>query len=827
MKLTTWLWALMVGILCWSAPAHAGLSARGSFDGGPTPSTVNAQTTTNFTMTVRNQGAGTFFEVRVGNAPSGITVRSTSGRQFISGSQSKTFNLTISPDNSVADHRITLQLWGDSEAGDVELLQSQIVTIKAINPPGSFLITFPEFNATVGPGPFTMNWSTSSGADNYDIQIFKMVNGARQQPAVFVQEKLLANAIQFDTAKLFERGALYQIDMYANNVVGRRLVSNPSHQFTVVGLPQPGSFRISAPTAGALTTTTPTVEWGASTSAINYSVFLYTEVSGSPSESPAATFPNLTTTSFTLPALQAGRTYYVRVLATAEGGTRFNDDGAIRFQVQPAPAVLSSTWYFAEGAAFDWLDTYYLLANPLDDAITVDIEFLVESGSNRTVTFTVPPRRRETVRVNDWVSDVGVSGVLRERTGKSFGAERAMYSIGEGRRWVGATSVTGIASPRPEWFLAEGATSSAGNGDFQTFVLVANPQTIPLTLDVTFFPQGGIPLDFTFEIAAGRRLTIEPAVLTPDLRGRSFSTRVRSRDGSGILVERAMWWTNADWTGSPFAEGNASPGIPDLARTWYLAEGNTLEFDEFLLLVNPNPLAVTVDVRYLISTAEPADRRLTLEPNSRTTINVRYDDLGLRAGNTHGTMIVASHPIAVERSMYFNLEGGSGWIGGTNAVASPHAAKAWIFPEGAEFPFAESKLTTSFAVANPTGQTATLTFAFLFADGSEFTLTRELQGFRRMTIETNDFAQLFDTAFSTTISSTQPVVAERTMVFGTGVPRTVARIGATGSLGVPVGDLTIQTALPSTAVSTRSVAGSRALPTPTPTPVPSPTPAIR
>lgn len=828
------LWALFVGLLsmalCGIAAAQ-GISAQGRFDAGPTPSQVDATKTTDFKMSVRNNGAGTYFEVRVSAVPGGITVTSKSGRQFIAGSQKKDFTLSINPDLSAGDQRITLQLWGDSEAGDVELIQTQQITIASINPPGAFLITYPDYGQVLGQGPFTLNWSTSSNATSYDLYIYKMLNGSRVQPPVLTQETLVANAYSL-LGSDFEKGALYQVEMYAKNAVARRIVTNTSHQFRIEAAPTPGFFQITAPTNGTLTTPTPQITWSASENALTYTLYILKEVDGLPEAAPTLTYEGITTTSFTVPApgLIAGQNYYASVRAVAEGGERLNDNLQVRFQVAPADAALSPVWYFAEGASYDFLDTYYLIANPNEESIQVDVTFLVEAGDNRTVSFGVPSRSRQTIRVNDWVSNVGVSGVLREVNGKPFAAERAMYSIGASRRWYGATAVTGIIAPAPEWFLAEGATSSAGNGNFQTFVLVANPNDIAVPLEVTFYPQGDLPITIPFTVGANRRLTIDPSQLGyAALNKASFSTRVRATDGSGVLVERAMWWFNADWASDAFAEGNASPGIPTLSRSWYLGEGNTVDYDEFILLVNPHDYAVTVDLRYLIATAEPADRRFTLDANSRFTINVRYDEMGLGAANTHGTMIVASNPIAVERSLYFNLEGGSGWVGGTSAIASAAAASQWIFPEGAEFPFEETELTTQLLVANPNPENATLTFDFLKADGTTFQVTKSLQGFRRMTLESDDFPELYSTAFSTTLTSTVPVVAERTMVFGTNTPRRVTRIGATGSMGIPVGPLQIHTSLPLTATKSDSVISGlgTALPTPTPTPIPSPTPAIR
>jgi hypothetical protein len=508
------------------------------------------------------------------------------------------------------------------------------------------------------------------------------------------------------------------------------------------------------------------------------------------------------------------------------GGTRIGAPGQIKFNVPPAPQTLKSRWYFAEGAAFDTLDTYYLVANPSDFPLEIQVDLLAESGANRSFLVPVEANARQTIRVNDWVNNTGVSAVLRELSNRPFGAERTMYTLGPNRRWVGAHAVTGIAEPSIEWFLAEGATSAATATDrFETYVLVANPGSVDSNINATFFPASGSAIERSFLVPAGRRITIAPGTLDARLSNNSFSTRVRSSTSNPILVERAMWWRNSGSPYTGFVEGNASPGIPKLSSIWYFAEGNTSAHDQFLLFVNPTGQPASVTVEYLLETAEPATRNFVVGAGQRFTINVRYDALGISTGVNHGTVVRSSLPIAVERSMYFNVPGISGPMGGHNTIGSPFAAREWVLPEGAEFPEGGAPLKTYIAIINPTSTNARIDFEFLLPGGQVTTRTRNLNARRRLVFEADDVFELFNQPFSTVVRSTVPIVVERTMQFGIDVPSPLARVGATNALGIPIGDVTIDVS--AAPVKDSAAATSTLLPAPpSPTPTPTVTPLV-
>ena len=454
----------------------------------------------------------------------------------------------------------------------------------------------------------------------------------------------------------------------------------------------------------------------------------------------------------------------------------------------PTP-TLPSTWYVAEGATYEMFDTFLLIANMNNFQINVKIDFLTEKGNNQTIYMPVGANSRTTIKVDDYVINDGVSTVLSETSGKGFAVERAMYLAGPNGRWYGGHAAVGVTQPKPDWFLAEGATVTAGpaGSPFETYILVANPNASAVPIEVTFFPEGELPIIYNFNVDANRRLTISPQTLDTRLVNKSFSTKVHSTTGAGILVERAMWWRASNWTAPNFMEGTDSPGLPALSSSWYLAEGNTEGFDDFILIVNPNSAAANIVINYYLEgNSTPVVRNLTVGGNARKTINVRWDPEGIGFATKHGTSITSTQPIAVERSMYWTA-GGFGWKGGHNSIASPVTSTFWIMPEGATVPIAYGKLRTEILLANPNSTDAFATVRFLLTTGEVVVKNYTIPYYQRKTIVCNDITELYDKAFSTVVVSNKQIVVERSMYWDTDTPTLITRAGGTCSMGIPQG----------------------------------------
>jgi hypothetical protein len=457
--------------------------------------------------------------------------------------------------------------------------------------------------------------------------------------------------------------------------------------------------------------------------------------------------------------------------------------------ILPKP-TLSSIWYLTEGATYDAFDTFLLIANMNNFQINVKIDFLTEKGNNQTIYMPVNANSRATIKVDDYVANDGVSTVLSETSGKGFAVERAMYLTAPYSRWYGGHAAVGVTQPEPDWFLAEGATVTAGpaGSPFETYILVANPNANAVPIDVTFYPEGEQPISYIFNVDANRRLTISPQTLDTRLVNKSFSTKVHSTNGAGILVERAMWWRASNWTAPNYMGGTDSPGLPSLSSNWYLAEGDTGDgFDDFILIVNPNTTDANIVINYYLEgNSTPVVRNLTVAGNARKTINVRWDAEGIGYDTKHGTSITSTQPIAVERSMYWS-SGGFGWKGGHNSIASPVTSTCWIMPEGATVPIAYGKLRTEILLTNPNSKDTFITARFLLTTGQVVVKNYTIPSYQRKTIVCNDITELFDKAFSTVVVSAAPIVVERSMYWDVDTPTFITRAGGTCSMAIPQG----------------------------------------
>jgi len=115
-------------------------------------------------------------------------------------------------------------------------------------------------------------------------------------------------------------------------------------------------------------------------------------------------------------------------------------------------------------------------------------------------------------------------------------------------------------------------------------------------------------------------------------------------------------------------------------------------------------------------------------------------------------------PIIAERSMYFGTR--RFWDGGHESAGVSAPATSWFLAEGATGPF----FKTFILVGNPNPAPVNITMTFLTDTGQTVSRPFAIPASGRLTvnIETQD-PSLANVAVSTTVTSDQPVVAERAM----------------------------------------------------------------
>jgi len=297
---------------------------------------------------------------------------------------------------------------------------------------------------------------------------------------------------------------------------------------------------------------------------------------------------------------------------------------------------LSPTWYLPEGCTGFGYEEWVCLQNPSDTEAQVNVTYMTDSGPIAKAPFTMPPNSRETIDVR---SDIGERNVSTKVEASSpIAAERAMYW--DNRR--GGHCSIGTNQPSNTYYLAEGSTLHG----FDEYVLVQNPFNATVTIDISYLTPNGEVSKPPFQIPPQSRYTVH---VNEDIAAEA-STKVTSREGP-IIAERSMYWNNG--TGKA---GHDTIGVPTASKEICFAEGCTYaNFEEWLSLMNPNPVEATANITYM-KTNGTENRSVLIPPKSRITINVPAD-LYPYAGDV-SAKITSDSLIMAERPMYWNNRSG-------------------------------------------------------------------------------------------------------------------------------------------------------------------------
>jgi UDP-sugar diphosphatase len=206
--------------------------------------------------------------------------------------------------------------------------------------------------------------------------------------------------------------------------------------------------------------------------------------------------------------------------------------------------VPATEWYLAEGSTDGGMETYVLIQNPNSKDVHVDVKFQTGAGEMAPPDLqgvTIPAKSRRTFKANDYVTSYDVSTYVKGKDGAVV-CERATY--GNDRAW--ATESMGVKAPSNNWYLPEGATS----GGMENFVLVQNPGTADVTVNIKFQTDAGEVAPpglqgFVIPAKSRRTFLVNNYVTTYNV-----STKVECNNGN-VVCERAMYGNNRGWaTGS-------------------------------------------------------------------------------------------------------------------------------------------------------------------------------------------------------------------------------------------------------------------------------------
>jgi hypothetical protein len=223
--------------------------------------------------------------------------------------------------------------------------------------------------------------------------------------------------------------------------------------------------------------------------------------------------------------------------------------------------ALSSDWYFAEGYTAGGFDTYILLANPGDTVAHATLTLQSDDGRVSDVYLDLEAHSRKTVAVDKIKGWEQKAFSVKVRADAPIAAERAMYFTYNGI--TGGHDAFGSPAPATSWFLAEGYTAH----DFDTYVLLFNPNRESANVSVRFLLNGGRYIDKTYKVAPESRYTIAVDKVA-GLEAEEVSAAVSC--SIPIVVERSMYFRYLSRAG-----GSCEHGVTDTAARWFFAEGYT------------------------------------------------------------------------------------------------------------------------------------------------------------------------------------------------------------------------------------------------------------
>ncbi len=332
-------------------------------------------------------------------------------------------------------------------------------------------------------------------------------------------------------------------------------------------------------------------------------------------------------------------------------------------------------WYLAEGYETDKFDTYVLVFNPEPVSTTVRLTLMRDDGYVQTVEASIGPNWRYTLAASSVPGFANAAFSTKVEADSPVVVERATYfdyrSPVTGGASDGGASSPAMTGTSTRWHFAEGYSGP----DFDTWVLLQNPNDSRATARVTFYVEGSTPRQATLEVAPRSRATLL-ASSVPGVSGHSHSISVES--DLPIAAERAEYFGYQGIAG-----GSTAQPIPEPQTKWYLTEGYSGPgFDTWILLSNPLTETVGVRATFMVQDGSPVTKDFSLPPTSRTTLN-----LGSIVGPVSAATVLESRngrPFGAERASYFHYSSPAGWKseGGSASMGATRLSTEWYFAEG-------------------------------------------------------------------------------------------------------------------------------------------------
>jgi len=193
--------------------------------------------------------------------------------------------------------------------------------------------------------------------------------------------------------------------------------------------------------------------------------------------------------------------------------------------------------------------------------------------------------------------------------------------------------------------------------------------------------------------------------------------------------------------------------------TYYLSEGATSDFfDTDILIANPNNATAPVTLTFSKESGEQVVATRTVGANARLTVHVA--EIPGMAGTSTSTQVRSDSgvPLVVERTMFWDKS----YYAGSTGSSVDKPSKDWLFAEGSQGFF-----QTFLLVINPNPTPTQVSFTFLRENDTPVVKTITVGATSRLTLDCGTVAEIQNRSFGVAVHATQPIMAERSMYFGT------------------------------------------------------------
>lgn len=311
-------------------------------------------------------------------------------------------------------------------------------------------------------------------------------------------------------------------------------------------------------------------------------------------------------------------------------------DGA----VVPGVTSPSTIWYFADGNTSHNYVEYVALQNPAKTPVSVQVHVLPTHHPAFTITRTLLPTSRLTLKLNQFVHDaVGVTVT----SSAPIVADRTI------RIHQGMTSKMGVTSPRGTWYFAGGPSNARAHN----WLAVVNPSSQQTYVSLHIYGQAGHPLRTVHQW------------LKPNARVGYLMNRLVGQTDVAVVLQssRPVVAEQTTYLGREHHVATDAFGVHQPATSWaFAAAGTTLGQQDTLNIFNPGLATMAVSVKFMTAGGQVVQRTYTVGPLAHVGINV-----GSVAPNSQlGIVTAASAPFVAYNVYTFNYGNGGGASAGTH-----------------------------------------------------------------------------------------------------------------------------------------------------------------